>query len=491
MTTGADPGLGVDGESIVGERVARPLRVTMLRPWRGPAPDPESDPEGARAVQQATARYVAGLFAALVLLQRFATPGQADVSFLVPLVPLYAGWGMLRGIVEIDRSRLLLWLAATGSSAVLIPLQQRLVQSPIISLTGWGLLFVVWLPAVVRVKDRRAGTYLLALRSIAHIAAVLAIGCLVFIGTQLAGIPYTDYLAQAIPSQFLLHDFVITYPIVYASSLYRANAWIGLEPSFVSMQLGIGLIAAFLSGTRLRVLVVIIGGIVGATAGSGLAIVAVAFAVMMGYPVRNNLVRYLPLAVGGLLALVVTPFGQSILARLTEAGDEQSSTSLRGILPYTYVWPQWVYDPMAVLLGRGPSSSQKIVGESGILGLLTPTPLKIFVEYGLVVGLVIAGFILFGYVGGPSRSLSVTLLVSLWMLQPGTTTMVAVLPLFITTTWWAPRVSPVLESDSSTFAAARSWVDRAARWRPLQGVATWRLGRRVPAPPARTTPTMR
>ena len=182
--------------------------------------------------------------------------------------------------------------------------------------------------------------------------------------------------------------------------------------------------------------------------------------------------------VGGVIALVATPFGQSILSRLTEAGEEQSSTSLRGILPYSYTWPRWVYDPMAVVFGRGPGSSQKVVLDSGIMGLLTPSPVKIFFEYGVIVGLVIAACILFTYVGGPSRSLSVTMLVSLWMLQPGTTTMIAVLPLFITTTWWAPRFEPVLESDSETFATARGWLERAGRWRPGQSMQTWRVGRR-------------
>lgn len=458
----------------------------MLRPWHGGVPDPLLDPEGARDLRVACARFVGGLFLAMVLLQRFATPGQPEVSILVLLVPLWGLWGILRGVVEVDRSRMLLWMAATGSSAILISLQQYLVQFPLVSVTGWGLLFAVWLPAVLRVKDRSREAFLLALDYIARIAVALATGCLVFIGTQLAGIPYTDYMAQVFPRNLLLQDFVISYPIVYESNLYRANAWIGLEPSFVSMQLGIGLIAAFLSGTRLRSLMVIVLGLVAATAGSGLAIVAVAFIVMLGYPVRNNLVRYLPLAVAGTVALVVTPFGQSILSRLTEAGDSQSSTSLRGILPYSYVWPRWVYDPMAVLLGRGPGSSQKIVGESGIMGLLTPTPVKIFVEYGIIVGLVIAAFILFAYVGGPSRSLSVTLLVSLWMLQPGTTTMIAVLPLYLTTTWWAPRVDPVLESDTETYATARGWLQRAARWRPFQSASAWRFGR----PPVRARGTV-
>lgn len=458
--------------------VIRPRRVTMLHPWRGPAPDPQADPLGARTLQQATVRYMVGLFAAMVLLQRFSSIVISDVSILVVLVPAWAGWGLLRGLLVVDRTRLLLWMAATGAAALVVPAQQRFVAEPLISITAWALLFVVWLPAVAVLKDRRRETYVMMLRWMARIATALAALCLVFIATQLVGIPYQDYLAEALPPRLLMQNFVITYPIVYGSNLFRANAWIGLEPSFVSMQLGLGLVAGFLSGARLRMLIVIGGGLVAATAGSGFAIAAVAFVVMLGYPVRNNLVKYLPLAVGGVIALVATPFGQSILSRLTEAGEEQSSTSLRGILPYSYTWPRWVYDPMAVVFGRGPGSSQKVVLDSGIMGLLTPSPVKIFFEYGVIVGLVIAACILFTYVGGPSRSLSVTMLVSLWMLQPGTTTMIAVLPLFITTTWWAPRFEPVLESDSETFATARGWLERAGRWRPGQSMQTWRVGRR-------------
>jgi hypothetical protein len=384
---------------------------------------------------------------------------------------------MLRGVVEVDRTRLVMWLAATGSCALVVPLQSYWVDRPLISPTAWALIFAVWLPALLSMKDRRRVTYVLALRYIAYGAAALAAGCVVFMLVQLAGVAYTDYLANAVPAPLLLQGFVITYPVSYGSELYRANAWIGLEPSIVSMMMGVGLIAALIAGTKFRILVLIAAGIVCATAGSGLAIVLVALVVMLGYPVRRNLVRYLPIAAGAAIALLVTPFGQAILDRVTEAGDQQSSTSLRGILPYQYMLPQWVVDPWAVLVGRGPGSSQVLTEQSGILGLLVPTPIKIFFEYGVVAGMALAMFILFCYVGGPSRSLSVSLLVSLWLLQPGTTTMVVVLPLFLVSTWWAPRFEPVLESDNSTYDAARHWLHRAGRWRPLQGASTWRMGR--------------
>ncbi len=461
-----------------GEPLPRPRQITLRFPWRGPAPDELADPAGARALQVATARYVGGIFALAILVQRFAVPGVPQASALVPVVILWGVWGVLRGIVEVDRSRLMLWLAAAGAGALVVPFQLRLVADPLVSPTAYALLFVVWLPVILRIKDRRRSTFVLSLRYITYGAAGLAAGCVIMMASQLAGIPYTDYLAQFVPAKLLLDGFVITYPITFGSNLYRANAWIGLEPSIVSIMMGVGLISALLSGVRIRVLALIVAGLVCATAGSGLAVILVALAVMFGYPVRNNLVRYVPIAVVVAVAVVVTPFGNAILARVTEAGDSQSSTSLRGILPYAYMWPQWVKDPSSVLLGRGPGSSQDIVGHSGIIGLLVPTPIKIFFEYGLIAGLLIAMTILFAYVGGPSRSLPVTLLVSLWLLQPGTTTMVVVLPVYLTSTWWAPRFEPVLESDTATYAAARGWLQLAGRWRPFQGASSWRLGGR-------------
>jgi hypothetical protein len=454
----------------------RPRKITMTHPWLGPAPDPQASPLDARALQVATARYVGGLFGAAILLQRFTTFVLPDVSILVPLALAWMVWGGLRGLVVIDRTRLALWLAAAGTGALVVPLQLHFVTNPLISPTSYALLMVVWIPAIIKMKDLRRETYVMALRYIAYGAAALAAGCVVMMATMLVGVPYVDLLAQAVPSRLLLRGFVITYPISFGSPIQRANAWIGLEPSIVSIMMGVGLIAGLLSGIRIRLLALIVAGLVAATAGSGLAIVLVAFIVMLGYPVRRNFVRYLPIAVVGAVGMFATPFGVAILNRITEAGDSQSSTSLRGILPYQYLWPKWVADPWSVLLGRGPSSSQTLVQESGILGLLVPSPVKLFFEYGLIAGLFLAALLLYSYVGGPSRSLPVTLLVSLWVLQPGTTTLVVILPVYLTSTWWAPRIDPVLESDSSTYSAARGLLERAGRWRPLQGVRNWRIG---------------
>lgn len=456
----------------------RPDRITLLRPWRGPAPDPASHPHEALSLQVATARYVGGLFLVAVLLQRFSTYVLPEVALLLPLVFAWALWGLLRGIITFHRQRLMLWLAAAGSTAFVVPFQDHFTHRPLISPTAWALIVAVWLPGTLVLKDRRRATYVLALRYIAYCAAFLAAGCVIFMVAQVAGLEYQDYLADALPRDLLLQGFVITYPITYGNPLQRANAWFGLEPSIVSILMGVGMLAGLLSAVRLRLLALIAAGMLCATAGSGLAILLVALFVMLGYPVRRNFVRYTPVAVLGVLGLLFTPFGQSILSRATEASTENSSTSLRGIQPYEYMWPRWVDDPMAVLFGRGPGSSQVIVEQSHIVGLLVPTPVKIFFEYGVLAGVFLAACILFCYVAGPSRSLAISLLASLWLLQPGTTTIVVVLPLFLVSTWWAPRFDPVLESDEDTFSLARSYLERAARWRPFAQARTWRIGGR-------------
>jgi hypothetical protein len=74
-----------------------------------------------------------------------------------------------------------------------------------------------------------------------------------------------------------------------------------------------------------------------------------------------------------------------------------------------------------------------------------PTPLKIFFDYGVIAGLALATFLLFMYLGGPSRAMAITLGTSLWALQPGTTTLVFVVAVPLLVTWWTPRINAPLE----------------------------------------------
>jgi hypothetical protein len=396
-------------------------------------------------ISRATVRWVGGLFAATVLLQRFSLPG-SPVALVLPVLIIGGVWGVAAGLASFDRFRLSAWLLASGAMAAAIGVQQLVVADARISLLSWGLFVTTWAPFTLRLTDRRLDTFLATLRVVVGVTLCLAVVNIVMLVSQLAGLAYKDWLADVVPSNLLLQGFVITYPLDYGSEIYRANAWIGLEPSIVSAQLGVGLVAALLVRARRTTVVTLAAGLVCATSGSGFAIIIVAVLVMLVLPGRQALQRYVLPSAAALVLTVITPIGQQLIARIPELFLPNSSANLRAVLPYQYLWDRWVDNALFVLVGGGPGSSQAIVGDSGIEGLLVPTPVKIFFDYGLVAGVLLAAFIIICYFGGPSRSLAFSLFISLWTLQPGTTVAVLVAPLLLLVTWWSPRSSPVVET---------------------------------------------
>ena len=418
-----------------------------------------------RMTRPTTVRFVGGLFVTCVLLQRFAVPGIPVIALLLPVVLVWSAWGLYRGVLVVDRHRTLLWLAAAGVTALVVPVQLLLVNDPLVSVTSWALFMATWEPFALRLVDRSTATYMASLSVIVKTCILLAFAAIAMMISQLAGLRYSDWLAAVIPSSLLLHGYVITYPLSYGSGLYRANAWIGLEPSTVSFQLGLGLIAAMLAGARARSVVVLFAALLCTASGSGVIVAAIGLLVMLVHPIRRSLRRY-ALAGGTALVLALsTPLGTAMLARATSSSPDPSA-SLRGIQPYQYLWPDWISSAASVIFGRGPGSSQRLVDDTGILGLLVPTPAKIFVEYGLLAGFVLAGFLLVCFLDGPSRALSASLLVSLWVLQPGTTSAIFVLPLLLVVSWWSPKQGPVLEAEPDVVPLLR------------------RFGRQLPTPAA-------
>jgi hypothetical protein len=401
-------------------------------------------PTTASELQRACVRWAVTLWVICVLFQRLTLPSQ-EIAAVLPFTIAWCVYGLVRGVLEIDAHRFAWWMGVAGISAVSVPLQYALVQRPVISLTSWGLLMTVWLVFVFRLRDRRRETYLLVLRGLVRTCIWLAVASLLFMASQLV-LPYQDWVAKVVPSNLLFHTFNTSYPIAYGSSFYKSNAWIGLEPSVVSFQLGVALLAAIVLRATMPVLMLLGAGMLATTAGSGVAIALVGFLVILFSGMRWALARY-GLLLPPVIAFMFTPWAQPIVSRATEGTGQNSSTGLRAVQTYVVLWPEWLRDPMSVVFGRGPGASQQLVDETHILGLLVPTPVKIFFDYGIVAGLAMAVFLLFMYLGGPSRAIAVSLCFSLWTLQPGTTTIVFVIAVPFLVTWWTPRTRRPIESD--------------------------------------------
>lgn len=385
-----------------------------------------------------TVRWVSTLIGLAVVLQRFAVPG-TQIALLLPVFALWVGLALLHGVVVLDRRRTALFcLAAVGTGTVIL-FQAVWVPDRYLSLPSWALVLATSFPFVCSLADRRAETFVRALHHVVGWGLALAAGCLLMTLTQVAGLAWTDLVAGVVPSSFLLTDFSISYPYSYGSELYRANAWLGLEPSFVSFQLGAAVLAAVLLRRSLRTVGVLGAGLLSTAAGSGLLVVVVGLLVLVGWPRRRVLLRYAVPAAVGVGALAASPFGLSLLARVGEITSSGSSASLRAVEPYALLWAPWTSDAATTLLGAGPGSSQELASATGVLGLLIPTPAKVFFDYGLVGGALLAAFLVLCYTSAPSRSLAASLFLSLWFIQPGLTTTVLVIEVVALVSLWAPQ----------------------------------------------------
>lgn len=388
------------------------------------------------------ARWTAVAFVGVFVFQRLAVPG-LPISLTVPLLLLWAGAALARGVVEVDATRTVWWLVAAGVSCLLIVAQIALVTFPLISANSWLLWIVTWLPMVLRFRDRSPAAHRAALHAVATAGAGLSGLSVLFTTLQLLGVGYRDLLAEVVPPSMLLEGFVISYPITWDSPLYKSNAWLALEPSFLSFMLGVAMVCALVSRRNPLLVLWIALGLLCTTAGSGMAVVAVYVIVTLLRGRGQHLLRYLVIGVPLALVAALTALGDSVVDRLDEASDPRSSTALRMVEPYVHLIPQWLTDPAMMLVGGGPGSSQRAVEDLGILGLLVPTPAKMLYDYGLLGGILMLALIVLAYLRSSTPELAFALACSMFLLQGAAQPLVAMT--LLTVTLFAPvehRVSP-------------------------------------------------
>ena len=360
--------------------------------------------------------WVVVLFGLTFILQRISLPG-ISIPVTVPIAGLWVGLAYLRGLVTIDPRRFLTWtLAAAISGAMVLP-QLILVASPYVSFNSWALWIVIWMPLVVRLRDRSRLAYLRTLRALAHIGLGLAVLSIAFITSQMLGVPYDDWLADVVPDNLLVQDYAISYPITYGSEIYKSNGWIALEPSFLSFMIGVCLVSALVTRMSVVKVLILVAGLLSTVAGSGMAVVAVYLVCLLVAGRIGSLRRYALPALVVIGSFTTTIFGQAVSDRVLEFGDSRSSTSLRAIEPYIQLWPHWVSDPVSILIGQGPGSSAEIVNGLAISGLLVPNTAKVLIDYGLVGGTGLIILMILTYVRSPEPMFALSMAASMFLLQ--------------------------------------------------------------------------
>lgn len=337
--------------------------------------------------------YVVVWVLVLVLTQRLAIPlggGGEQLPVAIPATLLVALFGLARGhVVVCGRRAVLMGIALAVLSLMTLIASARGLEPSLLSF----LLFLTIYPvALVDVADPRAARR--GLDFFVDLMLLAAVVGLALFGLQYAGVPYSDYLAQVVPPEFLLTGFNTADPIEFGSELYRSNGVVFLEPSFFSLFLGLAAVISLVNRRRVVALPLLLGGIAVTTAGNGIVVLLVSVLWLAAIGPRRPLLALVPSVAVAVVLASLTPLGALFLRRSGEIGSDNSSASLRLVQPYTELFPAYVGSPVAALLGQGAGSAPRVIEEQvGSLAVIVPVVPKLLVEYGWIGAIPVLAFL--------------------------------------------------------------------------------------------------
>ena len=341
------------------------------------------------------------LVLSLLLLQRLTVPGTGKIPLLLLVTLVLLGFGVASGVLRVDPIRGRLYALAVGLLTLLAFV--ALCRGRSVSLNSLFFVPALYLIGIFTVHALDQETRDRVLRLFGNVMCFFAGVSLAQLGIQYAGVKYQDYLALFVPKSLLIPGYNTGNPITYGSPIYRSNGVLFLEPSFVSLFLGLALVISIYQGRRSLVLILLAAGIVPTLAGNGLVVAIPGIVAIAGTDRARYLGRLVAPLVVALAVAVVTPLGSLFATRSSEFHGNNTSSSLRLILPYDLLVPAIRADISTMLLGRGPGEADRLIAATRIDGLLTPTTAKLGLEYGLVGGIVFLLFLLYVFLNGSTR----------------------------------------------------------------------------------------
>ncbi len=323
--------------------------------------------------------------AAIVFLQRIVVPlgGDMAVSGLIPITWLSLGWLLLTGSAAID---LLTALAVTAFFVA--ALVSQLLGGAVFSVPSLMLLMMIYLVCCVRVGVT-ATEYARILDFFQSCMLVVAGATLLQYATQLAslGMPLLEHF---VPHALIVRDFNYLQEVVWGSGIWKPNALVMLEASFLSQFLGLALIVEYWLFRRPKRLLLYGAALVLTFSGTGMLLAAITIGAMTLHRGLNRTAVLLLLAVAGMAAaLATTGLIDAIIGRLAEFSRSGSSGATRFIAPAFRMYePLATGDLRLVLWGAGAGFIDKEVG------FAWPPATKVWVEYGLVAFVFYGAFLL-------------------------------------------------------------------------------------------------
>ena len=336
------------------------------------------------------------LLVLVVLLQRLLIPpGAAPVALVVLLVHVVAALLLLTGRLALDRARTELF--GLAALLVLVVSAGAAVTGGSLSVTSLGLLLVLWAPWVLRLPPGHQHVHRRVARAFVRLMVALALVGVAQLGLQLLGLwRYRDYLGTWVPG--LIQDgFNTSIPIFFGSPVYKANAFVFLEPSNFSQYCALGILVGLVLREPAWKLLVLGLGLGSAVSGTGIVLLLVGAVLVVLRDPRALRPSVLAASALGVVALLLSPVFPLLLDRVDEPAQTGSSGYLRFVQPFTEVAAGLQDAPVRYVLGAGAGAVQRVLesGKGDTEGqavLYSVIPKAVF-EYGVVAGGVFVLFI--------------------------------------------------------------------------------------------------
>lgn len=390
------------------ELVERPERdaAAVRPPATGAARS--GDPVGAVLV---------ALLVAVLLTQRLGLPVGSTPIPLALLLGLVAIAVLLpRGHLRVDRVRLELF--ALGAGACLLATVLVFAVGDGASVTSIGLLIAVWAPFVLRVRPGRLPSMLRVARAFVRFMVAAALVGVAQLAAQFTGLwEYTDYLGESLPG-LTLQSFNTNAPLYFESEIYKANALVFLEPSFLSQFCALAVAVALVLRAPTWQIVALVAGVASSVSGTGIVLLVVIVVVVL-LRARHLLTVGLVLATLTAAVLVaLSPVAPLLESRTDEITQEGTSGSLRFVQPWTEVVDGLKLDDQRYVIGSGAGSTQRELTFNPDAPVVYTVVPKLLYEYGVLGGGLFAVFIVIALLDRiPWKVVPVTVLVMLFLLS--------------------------------------------------------------------------
>lgn len=317
-----------------------------------------------------------------ILTQRFAIPlgaTQLPVAFLLYWATVL--WLTIDGLtVPHKLNAIVLWVSF---GLILLCSLSTYGKTSISSLLY---LLALYLPltmgatrSVTRENTREVARYFVFLMVLFSI-----VGIWQYFSQLILHIPYTDPIGN-LPDAVIMQGYLASYPVSYGGDLYKSNAFVFLEASFLSQFVALAIVIELSFWRRLWVLSTLLLGLLVTFSGTGLMLLVAVAPFILIKNIKS--LKVIALTVAAIVVLVGTVIMRpEVMVRAAEFGTSDTSASARFIEPFTRMARYSTRTTSSLIAGYGAGSSDRLGSAGDSLVNYSAIP-KAIIEYGLLGGL--------------------------------------------------------------------------------------------------------